>query len=107
MSVDRVELAVRELVAALRAELAPADPTPRLYSVNEAAGLLGLSRARTYQLIAAGELRSRRVGGRRLVPSGAVRDFVEADNDEATAAGVLRRGGPIKEVTDAAGQPPT
>lgn len=83
MTADRVELAVRELVAALRAELAPADPTPRLYSVNEAARLLGLSRARTYQLLAAGELRSRKVGGRRLVPSAAVAEFV--DNEAAPA----------------------
>lgn len=41
---------------------------PRLYTVEEAARLLYLSRTGVYGLIRNGEIRSVRVGGRRLVP---------------------------------------
>lgn len=48
---------------------APTDPPPRLaYSLDEAARSISLSRRGLYQLIEAGELRTVKVGRRRLVP---------------------------------------
>jgi len=40
----------------------------RAYRIDEAAAAIGLSRSTLYKLIAAGTLRSVKVGGRRLVP---------------------------------------
>jgi excisionase family DNA binding protein len=78
---DRLAAAVAELVDALRAELTAdareAGPD-RLLSVEEAAERLGLGRSATYGLLAAGRLRSFRVGRRRLVPASAVDAFIEA-----------------------------
>jgi excisionase family DNA binding protein len=39
--------------------------------------MLGLGRSALYGQLEAGRLRSLRVGRRRLVPAGAVRDFIE------------------------------
>jgi excisionase family DNA binding protein len=47
-----------------------------VYSVGEAAVLLGISRAFAYELVARGELPAIRLGRRRLVPKGALLDFV-------------------------------
>lgn len=46
------------------------------YPVPEAAQQIGVSRDKTFQLIASGELRSFRVGRRRLVSAEAIRDFI-------------------------------
>ena len=74
---DRLESAIAELAAALRAELAPAPAAPdRLMGVNEAAALLGLGRSKVFELLAAGRLRSIAVGRRRLIPSGAIAEFI-------------------------------
>jgi excisionase family DNA binding protein len=44
------------------------DRTPRLaYSIKDAATALGISRATLYRLINVGELRTLRIGGRRLI----------------------------------------
>ncbi len=74
---DRLERALRELVDAIRAEVQPAADEPdRLYSIDEASAALGLGRSKVYDLIAAGELATIKVGRRRLCSSGAVRDFI-------------------------------
>jgi excisionase family DNA binding protein len=75
--VTRIEAAVAELVAALREEVAAAaapaaDAPDRLLSINEAADALGIGRSTLYQEIDAGNLRSLKVGRRRLVPSSAI-----------------------------------
>jgi excisionase family DNA binding protein len=57
---------------------APEQSGDRLvYSVSEAAALLGISRAFAYELVARGDLPVIRLGRRRLVPRVALRDFVE------------------------------
>lgn len=76
---DRLTAAVAELVDALRAELAAeARPTAadRLYDVDAAAAALGIARSKLYDLITAGELRSVKVGRRRLIPAQAVAEFI-------------------------------
>jgi excisionase family DNA binding protein len=78
---DRLATALAELVAALRAEIA-AEAAPdatapdRLLSVDEAAAQLGIGRSRLYDEIAAARVRSVKVGRRRLVPSGAIADYI-------------------------------
>lgn len=77
----RLESALAELVAALleaaRTEQSPVDHGPdRLLSIEEAAAILGVKRTSVYRVIGAGELRSVKVGRRRLVPSSAVDEFV-------------------------------
>lgn len=77
---DRLAAAVAELVAALRDELTTDAPDPdapeRLLSVTEAARALGIGRSLLYAQMADGRIRSVKVGGRRLVPSGALREVV-------------------------------
>ncbi len=79
---DRLASAVAELVEALREELrteAEAGPRApdRLLSVDEAAAMLGLGRSLLYAEIAAGRLASMKVGRRRLVAAGAIREYIE------------------------------
>ena len=81
MPTDReaaIRSAVDQLVSVLLAAATPepADAPDRLLSVDEAAALLGIGRSRTYDEIAAGRLRSLRVGRRRLVPSGAIGEYI-------------------------------
>lgn len=47
-----------------------------LYSVEEAAEALRLSRSRIYELIRSGKLRTVKAGRRRLVPVAALDEFV-------------------------------
>ncbi len=47
-----------------------------LYSVEEAAEALRLSRSRIYELIRSGKLRTVKAGRRRLVPVAALAEFV-------------------------------
>ncbi|MEM9654350.1 MAG: helix-turn-helix domain-containing protein [Actinomycetota bacterium] len=47
-----------------------------LFSVDQAATVLGIGRTNVYALIGRGELRSVKVGGRRLVPRIALEAFV-------------------------------
>jgi excisionase family DNA binding protein len=80
---DRLAAAVAELVEALRDELRQADaqPTPdRLLSIPDAADALGVGRTLVYTLIARGELRSVKLGKRRLVPSSAIAAWAPARN---------------------------
>ncbi len=72
------ESLVAAILAAVRAEATSSEGVPdRLLSVDEAAGALGIGRSATYDLLGKG-LRSVKVGRRRLVPSGAIRDYIEA-----------------------------
>jgi excisionase family DNA binding protein len=84
---DRLSLAMAELVEALREalrdEAAAALRTPdRLLDVDEAATLLSLGRTSVYGELAAGRLRSIRIGRRRLIPGDAVRSYI-ADRQDA------------------------
>jgi len=64
------------------AEQAP-QLLPVLVRVQEAARLLGISRAKTYELISAGDLESVTIGRARRVPVDALTDFVARLSDEA------------------------
>lgn len=80
MSADRVEAAIRELAAALREEIAaeaqaiPGAPE-KLYSVEDAAELLGIGRTALYGELQAGRCRSIKVGRRRLIPASSIREY--------------------------------
>lgn len=50
--------------------------TKLLYGVNEASAMTSLSRSRLFELMAAGELESVKVGKRRLIPAQALESFV-------------------------------
>lgn len=54
------------------------DALPLLLPVPQAAELLGISRASAYRLAAAGELPSRRLGGRIYIVTSELRQFVAA-----------------------------
>ena len=49
---------------------------PLAVSPDEAALLLGLKRTKVYELLADGTLRSLKVGRRRLIPTDALREFI-------------------------------
>ncbi len=53
------------------------DTTRVTYTVTEAAGVLGISRALAYELVARGELPSIRLGRRIVVPAAALRSLLE------------------------------
>jgi excisionase family DNA binding protein len=44
--------------------------TPLAYSINEAVALLPIGRSSLYNLIGSGELRTVKLGGRRVIPAG-------------------------------------
>ena len=77
-----IRAAVDGLVAALLAavmEAAPVGGAPdRLLDIESASAMLGIGRSRLYAEIGAGRLRSIKVGRRRLVPAGAIADFIAA-----------------------------
>jgi excisionase family DNA binding protein len=50
--------------------------TPLLFNVRDAARLLGLGRSKFYELLSTGEVRTVRVGRRRLVPADALTEYV-------------------------------
>ena len=52
------------------------DMDELLVSVDSAAEALGLRRSMLYELLAKGQLRSVKVGSRRLIPAEALREFV-------------------------------
>jgi excisionase family DNA binding protein len=66
----------------------PSDPrADRLvYTVTEAAVLLGISRAFAYELVARGELPVICLGRRRLVPKVALLALVEQDRPDETTS---------------------
>ncbi len=56
---------------------APTRSVRQLLSVKEVAQLLGLSRSKLYEMIAAGDLEAYRLGGRIRVPTHAVAELLE------------------------------
>ena len=77
-ALDHMSEALR--TAAASASLAAEFPTsaPSFLSVEAACQALGISRASVNRRIADGTLRSRRVGGRRLIPVAAIREIERA-----------------------------
>lgn len=73
---DRLDAAVAELVAALREELVVKAPRERveLLTVAEACRWTGLSRTAMMGAISRGEVRSWKIGGRRVIPADAITD---------------------------------
>jgi len=78
MTADRLQLAIAELVAALRAELAPPDEPSALVDIATTARLLGIGRTSVYSLLDSGALPSTHIGRRRLVPREAITAFTKA-----------------------------
>ena len=66
----------------------PPTPTRVAYSIDEAAGLLGLSGRTVRRLCWSGELRALRSGRRVLIEPGAITDFLGALDPVATRQGV-------------------
>lgn len=55
------------------------SPLPRIaYTVPEVAASLGLSETETYRLVRNGQIASRKVGRRVLIPAKAIEDFMAA-----------------------------
>jgi len=76
-------------IAALTDQPSPPDAPPVLLHIIEAARILALSRARVYQLIAAGELPHIRIGKSVRVPRAALLRYIErriVDSDDNEAA---------------------
>ena len=79
---DRLDTAIRELVAAIRAEIAAASPPMpvRLLSVGEAARALAISRAALYGLLGRGLIQSHSIGRRRLISQSALDRFLNGES---------------------------
>lgn len=93
MRAERLERLCGEIVAEvsdlrrLATNLAARDPAePKaLLSVEECAGVLGLSRTTTFGLVRAGQLPSIKVGARRLVRRIDLEGFVSMSNETMTS----------------------
>ena len=59
------------------ARAATLAPPPLAYSVAEAAKALGVSKTYVYQLLRAGEVKSKRSGRRVIIPVDSLREYVE------------------------------
>jgi excisionase family DNA binding protein len=68
-------------VALREAARDPDDGPPVLLSVEEAARRLGVKRTTLYGLIRGGQVRSHRIGRRRLVSAAAVAEFASDDQE--------------------------
>lgn len=55
----------------------PTESGHFLYSVEEAASLLGIGRTYMFQLLAAGEIESLKIGRRRRIPLDAIDTYIE------------------------------
>ena len=65
----------------------PTTPTD-LHDANTAAARLGIGRTSLYQLLAAGELGSVRIGRRRLIPAREIDRFIAAHYEPGMSAEV-------------------
>jgi len=76
---EAVQALASALLAAVRADETHPGGPDRLLSIAEATRYLGIGRSALYSELAGGRLRSLKVGRRRLVPSGALVEFVARD----------------------------
>lgn len=60
----------------------------RLLSVPEAMACTGLGRSNFFSKLASGEIRSVKIGKRRLVPDTAIDEYIEALEAESASPGV-------------------
>lgn len=75
-------------------DIRPQPARRLLYSVEEAANLLGIGRTYMFQLVATGEIDSFKVGKHRKIPNGALEVYIERLREEqAAAARGAQRGG--------------
>ncbi|MBV6857934.1 helix-turn-helix domain-containing protein [Xanthomonas campestris pv. zingibericola] len=58
------------------------------YTLDQASEVTGLGRTAFYRQIAANQIRTFKVGRRRMVSAQALRDFIEKKEREAAASGV-------------------
>ncbi len=77
---DRLALAISALVEAIRAEvraeMTPASGPDRLHDIDSAAAALSLGRSLVYSEIAAGRLKSIKIGRRRLIAAGEIAAYI-------------------------------
>ena len=105
---DRVELAVRELVDAIKADLVPPPEPSALVDLSTAAQLLGVSRTSLYQLMDSGQLQNRKIGRRRLVPRAELERFaIRSTPTQKQTAPVIVTSGTVKEVSRGDGITPS
>ena len=64
--------------------------SPHLYTIEEAAKRLRISRAKLYRLLAADEVATVRIGRRRLVPDHALAAWIESHTRGGVLVGVER-----------------
>ena len=80
---EQLQSHIAQLVETLRVEAVPAEPPvvegeqPLLYTIPEAAKMLGIGRTNVYQLMNDGHLRFVKIGKRRLVPRSVLEVFVD------------------------------
>ncbi len=85
---------VDRLAAALAARLRALPPEPALLSRRDAARYLGVGARTVDSLIYRGDLRTRLIGGRRLVPLSELRRFAAADHPGAISPRRVPAGAP-------------
>jgi excisionase family DNA binding protein len=83
-----VEIVIRlqlELPPGLSLMAAPVTDEPLAYRVPAAAELLGIGKSKLNELIAQGAIESKKDGGVRLIPAGALRAYMagQAGDDDA------------------------
>lgn len=104
---DRLEIAVAELVAALREEVTSTlEAPPELLDISSACARMGIGRSLLYSAIGRGEVRSIKIGRRRLIPAGALADFAGRIGDVTERSAVRSMTTPLG-VRVARARPPT
>ena len=79
-------------------------PVRLVYSVEEAADLLGIGRTFMFQLVATGEIDSFKIGNRRKIPRDAIDGYIDRlRSEQAAAAGEPREAFPSSQVPGSTG----
>lgn len=60
-----------------------ANLTKDFFSIREAAQRLGIGRSLLYRLLDAGEIKTAKIGARRLIPADALNEFIARVKSEA------------------------
>jgi excisionase family DNA binding protein len=60
------------------------DAVPLILTVSQAREILTVSRETIYALIRTGELRTRKIGRRRVIPKVALREFLDAEGSSGS-----------------------